>query len=289
MDIKELKKSIENKTVLSDGLIFKSKSIFIPIQYINNIANLYNKDVEYVDSLNRVIKINSIFGEIERYTCCVFITDKLDHTVELDDLCFIICKECNNNDYIDVPKIERWQEIDYAVSNSSKNISYDLICDIVDSCNDDLYLLDNEISKYNIFSLSNQKQIFNSLFENNQIIRSYKETIFDFVNAILDKDIEKVSNIYSNLDKYGIDPMALIAIIKKQLTNIILVGFNKNPTEENTGLTTKQIYWIKKNLYKYNSTNLVNSFNFICNVDELLMKGILSSKQLLDYVVVNLL
>lgn len=68
-----------------------------------------------------------------------------------------------------------------------------------------------------------------------------------------------------------------------------MVGFNKNPTEENTGLSSKQIYWIRKNLGKYDSNYILKSFQFICESEKLLKEGTITNNQLVDYIVVNLL
>lgn len=289
MNIKDVKLSIENGSVGSEGLIFKSSDTYIPIQYIREISKIFSKDIKYVDELNQVVKSNSIFGNIEDENILIYICDSLDINVDVNDFCYIICKSCKNNEFIDVPKIESWQELDYAVTNSYKDIPVNRLKDLVESCNNNMFLLENELSKFTIFSKSDQLQIFNSLDKSNQLKRSYSDTIFDFTNAILDKNIDKVVDIYSNLENYDIDPMAVISIIRKQIRNIVVVGFSKNPTEENTGLSSKQIYWIRKNLYKYDGTDLINKFSFINEADLLLKKGTLTSKQLLDYVIVKLL
>ena len=289
MNIKDVKLSIENGSIESEGLIFRSSDTYIPIQYVKEISKIFSKDIKYVDELNQVVKSNSIFGSIEDENILIYICDSLDINVNVNDFCYIICKLCKNNEFIDVPKIESWQELDYAVTNSYKDIPVNKLKDLVESCNNNMFLLDNELSKFTIFSKYDQLQIFNSLDKSNQLKRSYSDTIFDFTNAILDKNIDKVVDIYSNLENYDIDPMAVISIIRKQIRNIVVVGFSKNPTEENTGLSSKQIYWIRKNLYKYDGTDLINKFSFINEADLLLKKGTLTSKQLLDYVIVKLL
>ena len=288
MDIKELKSKIENKSIGQEGMIFVSKNTFIPRQYISEIAKIYDKTVEYVDSYIKLFPSKSMFSIDNDNSIFVFITDELQEKVDLDNFCYIICNKCKNKDAIVIPNLESWHMLDYAISNSSSNLDKEKLREVVSACNGDMYLLDNEISKYNIFE-SNQKYIFNSLYDNNQLVKSYKETIFDFTNAILDKDISKICYFYINLDKYNFDAMALVSILYTQIRNIILVGFNNNPTEANTGLSSKQIYWIRKNLYKYNRDQLLRLFLFISSADMYLKEGILSSKQLFDFVVINFL
>lgn len=289
MNIKDIKTKIEDGTISSEGLIFESEDTYIPMQYIKSISKLYNKDIEYALDLSRVEKTNSIFEYLYADCIVVYICDDLKNKININDFCYIICKSCKNNDFISVPKIESWQELDYAITNSSSDISSDELADLVSACEHNMFLLDNELSKFNIFGKAEQLQIFKSLVTFNQLSKSYTSTIFDFTNAILDRNIDRVLSIYLDLDHYNIDVMAVISIIKKQLRNIISVGFSKNPTEESTGLSSKQIYWIRKNLNKYTSEYIIKSYAFICDTDKLLKRGVLSSSQLLDYVLVNLL
>lgn len=287
MDINELKTKLENGSISSDGIIFKCKDTYIPNQYIKKISEIYNRDILYVDDIDLVTHKTNIFN-FENSYISIFYTDKINDKICLNKFCYIICASCKNNDYVDVPKLEEWQMIDYAITNSSKSIDQNRLINLVKACND-MYLLDNEISKYNIFGQSDQKNIINSLDKYDQLVTSYENNIFDFTNALLDKDIEKVNLMCSNLEKYDLDPMAIISIVRKQLKNIITVAFNRDPTEYNTGLSSKQIYWIKKNLSKYSPNSIIENYNFICDADKYLKKGLLNNSQLFDFIIVNLL
>ena len=201
----------------------------------------------------------------------------------------MICSKYGGSNCVKVPKIEPWHLIDYAVTNSSKDIKSKVLEELVSACNNDPYKLDNELSKFTIFEDKYQKDLYNNLYESNQLSRNFEGTIFDFTTALLERDITTLVKFYSDLQNYDIEPLGVVTIIYKQLKNIIMVGFNKNPTEQNTGLSSKQIYWIKKNLSKYSSGSIVKSFQFICEAEKLLKEGTITNNQLLDYVVVNLL
>ena len=289
VNLKELKTRIEDGSVSNDGIIFKSKDTFVPMQYINRIATLFNKEVLFVNSIDAISKSTDLFGyDSSNQYLSVLIIDTLDVTVNIDYFCYIICSKCKNNDFVEIPNLDTWQMVDYAVSNSSKQVDFSKLEELVDSCGD-MYCLDNELSKFTIFNKSEQSIVLDTLIKSNQIKRSYSSTIFDFTNAVLDKDMAKVRSIYLDISNYDIDPIAVVSIIRKQLRNIVVVGFSKNPTEENTGLSSKQIYWIRRNLNKYTSEYIIKAYTFMCDVDQLLKKGLLSSNQLLDYILVNLL
>lgn len=289
MTIQELKKQIEDKSVAGTGIVFVSDSTFIPKQYITEISVITGKPIKYVDTIDQLKEGRSLFGVLKSNDINVYITDSIDEEIHPKDYSYAICSKYSGKDCVKVPKLEPWHLIDYAVTNSSKDIKSKTLEELVSACGNDPYRLDNELSKFTIFEQKYQKDLYNNLYESNQLSRNFEGTIFDFTTALLERDIETLVKFYSDLQNYDIEPLGVVTIIYKQLKNIIMVGFNKNPTEKNTGLSEKQIYWIKRNLGKYNSGSIVKYFQFICEAEKLLKEGTITNNQLLDYVVVNLL
>lgn len=286
MTLKDLKELINNQTAYKDGIIFEG-DLFIAKQYIEAIAKINQKPISYTQNIQEVKKVRSLFGEIETPKSLVYVTDKLTSLIEIKPYCYIICKSYVGNNKIDITKLQEWHVIDYLTSNSK--VDPIKLKALAKACNYDLFLLDNELSKFKIFNTSVQSSVYNRLYEDGQLTKSYEETIFDFTNALLNKDKNLLIKFYTNLSNYDVEPLGVVTIIYKQLRNIILVGFNKNATEENTGLSSKQIYYIKKNLNKFDSNYIIKSFQFICEVEKLLKEGVITNNQLLDYVVINLL
>lgn len=288
--LKELKENIEKECVGREGIIFLSQVTFVPKQYIKEISRIYQKEIQYVDNIDMLKQQKMLFGNVVQDNILVFITDKIDKKITLKDFCYIICtKECKDNEYIQVPKLEPWHLIDYVRTNSSSLIDESDIEKLVSACNNDIYLIDNEMSKYTLFEEQSQKSIFAALSKANQLKRSYDGDIFQFTTALLNKDISGVSKFLVDLDNYDIEPLGVLTIVYRQLRNMISVGFNPNPTEQNTGLSSKQIYWIRKNLAKHTSKEILNSFQIVCEAEKYMKEGTISNKQLLDYIVVNLL
>lgn len=289
MSLKDFKKSIEQNDICSGGQIFCDPVGFISRQYINKIGNVLHKDIIYVQSLNEVCVQTNLFGKIVFPEIRVFVTKEITNPIKLEDYCYVICSSCKNNDYLEIPKLEKWQLIDYLSYGASDVIPKSDLEALCEACNSDIYLLDLELSKFKIFDKNFKQSMFNNLLENNQLRKSYVENIFDFTNALLDRDISTLVKIYSSMSNYDIEPLGVVTIMYTQLKRIILVGFNKNPTEQNTGLSSKQIYAIRKNLYKYDSKHVLDCFRCVCEAEKLLKEGLLNNSQLLDYVVVNLL
>lgn len=290
MKAAEYKSKIENKDIPEQGQIFVSPSYYVPKQWINEIASILGKEIVYVSSASEIRKVSSLFGKQFYSNIKVYINDSFNEDFELGDFCYVICKKSSNPSAIEIQKLERWQLLDYASFNSSSFIPKEYLEDLVDSVNLDVNKLALEIDKYSIFDDPKiQASIFERLYKDGQLARSYTGTIFDFTEALLNKDIDTLLKFYRDLEHYDIEPLGVVTIIYKKLKNLILVGFNKNPTEENTGLSSKQIYWIKKNLNRYKSDYILKSFQFICEAEKSLKEGTITNNQLLDYVVVNLL
>lgn len=289
MTIEELKKQIESKTIDNKGIVFVGADSFVAKQYINEIASIHGREVEYTDSVD-VLKVTvSLFGKIDSGKIKVCIKDTVDKEIVLDDFCYLICKKYSGKDFVSVPKLEDWQVVDYARTNSAKSIPDSDIEDLVKACKYDIHAVDVELSKYCNFDENQQKSIFYSLLKNNQLPKLYDGDIFEFTTALLNGDIDRLNKFYINLKEYDIEPLGVVTIIYRQLRNMILVGFNPNPTEQNTGLKSKQIYAIRKNISRYSSRKLLNSFQVICEAEKLMKEGTISNNQLLDYVVVNML
>lgn len=288
MNIQELKTKIENKSVGPEGIVFIASNTFIPKQYITEISNIYGRPIHYAQTEAEIVERKSLFGAVISSDINVYITDTIDHEIKVKDFCYVICTKYVG-DGVQVPKLESWHILDYLKTNSSELIPVSQLEQLAKACKDDIYHVDNELSKYRMFLEQEQKLIFNRLYESNQLERNFEGTIFDFTNALLNKDKSTLVKFYKDLQNYDIEPLGVVTIIYKQLRNIINVGFNTNPTEQNTGLSSKQIYWIKKNLSKYSSKYILESFQVICEAEKLMKEGTLTNSQLLDWVVVNLL
>lgn len=288
MTIQEFKSEIENKSIGKQGYILCSDNTFVAHQYIDEIASIYNLPIEYMHDIIEIKPRSGLFSSDDATSIKVYVTTKVSEDIELADLCYIVCTSCSV-DCIQIPKIEPWHLEDFLKTNSAKNIPESYLSDLVKACKNDPWAVVSEFDKYSIFPESEQKFIFDSLRDNNQIRRTYDEDIFQFTNALLDKNLNILNKFYIDLKEYDIEPLGVVTILYRQLRKLILIGFNSNPTEENTGIPSKQIYAIKKNLYKYASKYILEAFQTVSEAEKLLKEGALSNNQLLDYIVVSLL
>ena len=284
--LEELKRSIEDGSVTKDGIVFVSDETFVPMQYIRAIATIYKVDVVRVESVDELKPGVGLFGSQSPSEARVVICNEFSGGI-LNELSYVVCHKCDG-DCVEVPKLEKWQIVDYLVSNSSQKISADKLKKLAEVCGD-IYSVDNEMSKYIIFQDSAQKGIFDRLLLDNQFPEDKSKTIFDFSNAILSGNKDAVKSMLNKVDALKIEPVVLSSVLYKQLRNMILVGFNKNPTEQNTGLSSKQIYATRKSLDGKTASDVIKKFDIVCDVDVKLKSGLLKNNRVIDYLVVRLL
>lgn len=288
MKIEDLKKFIESKNILelSDKcFVFKvTDNDFIATQYYREMANILGKDILVVDSLQDIP--TSFMFDVPN-SLYVYRTDKLDYYKFVKN-CVIICNKISVEcDYIDFPKIEPWQIKEYANSLlpglSNKNI------DTLTSMFSDIFRLDNEISKLSVFNGTYKDVMFQKFIEDNMYDDISNKSIFDFSNAVQKKDVKSLLEVYKKLEQSDVEPLGLVTILYKNFRNMISVWCQSNPTVENTGLKSNQLWAINKLPKVYSYDQLMNAFTLMCNVDSMLKSGNITTDIIVDYIVVNLL
>ena len=159
MDIKELKSSIENKSIVNSIIVFKySDTDFVAFQYINEIKKIKEYEINIVEDINTVINnSNDIFGindynnTLNLYVCDTFECNNKS-LINQKDL-IIICKKIEKEtedlikDFIvEIPKLEKWQIKDYAYS-VCEGLNEEYIDNILDICQYDINRISNELDK----------------------------------------------------------------------------------------------------------------------------------------------
>jgi DNA polymerase III delta subunit len=255
------------------------KSYFLATQYINKIAKLRNRSVVYINELSSP----GMFDVEDDGNLYVFKTEEYKFEFEKKNH-IIISKKTDYFDAVKFPEVEQWQIVDYAKSVCS-GAEESIIEKLIKSTND-LYDLDNELHKLTIFD----EQIRNSLsvqfYEDNAYYNINSVEVFDFINAVQNKDLKKISYLYNAYDK---DAMSFIGLMYKQVRNMVNCSLQKVPTELNTGLKQNQIYAIKKVCEKYSKNQILNLFQFLSSLDYRLKSGELPTENLFDYVLVKVL
>lgn len=293
MNVIELKQHIENKTLDDSFLILKYEDVpFIAVQYVEEIAKFRDKKLVYVDSFNDIAE--NIFGE-ESDTLYVLRIEKLNDPVVTQTLKdkIIICKtlgDYNKETYkeyiVEIPKLQMWHIKAYAKKHL-EGLNEEEINWLCETCKD-IYRLQNEIDKIAIFHKKQRQLIFRLLNEENAYGDLSSNTIFNFTNAIIKKDIQTVRTILNEIENIDIEPMGVVTILYKSFKNLLDVQLSSNATPESLGMTQKQYNAIRYNCNKFTNTQLIEIFDAITSIDLKLKSGELPNELIIDYLLTTI-
>lgn len=277
MTFETLKFNIENHNKIEFPLILKYCDIkFLCKQYIEKIREEFKYNVTYIDSIDELPDINNSLYEDLNSELYIYDTDTLDCDIKPDmNNLIVICKDIKINlsvDYIDVTKILPWHVEDYVKFRlpglDAMQIKW--LCDI---CKYDVYRLDNECKKIEIFPEKLQKDFFEFLNISDAYCDLNSLTIFNFTNAVMKKDLTTIKSVIENLKYIDIEGSGLITIFYNQFKKLISIQMNPKATPESLGMSQKQFNAIKYGCGKFTDSQLIKIFNFITGLDMRLKNG----------------
>lgn len=285
MVISDLKELIEqNRLDLNKSYIFLyNKNYFLCQQYISELSK-YN-DVSYINDISQIGNKSIFTNSIN----ILYLSEIKDFDFKNSNPTIIITqkiKNISNVEVVEFPDIEGWQIKDYVYSKLEGVNKKDLDW-MISICNNDLFRIDNEINKLCIFPESVRQQKFNNFLHDNIFSDLTDKNIFNFSNAIFNRDISELSSIYKVIDYCDVEPLGLVTIIYNNLRKMIEIGFSKNP--ESLGYKQSQIYAVKKLTSNYSQDKILKAFDFICDIEYNLKKGFLPEYLIVDYVTLNIL
>ncbi len=295
--IKQLKESIENKTIDNSLKVFKwSDNPFLAYQYAREIAKIKGMTIQYIDSFQEVIdNLNSAFSFNDEsyfyiYSCSTF---ECPQEVNLEDIqnVVVICEKTpiESETIYEFPKLEKWQVMAYIKSKciglGDREIEW--LYDITSNVKDNIYRLNNEADKIGCFSKEFHQDVFRELNENSGYSDISPLTIFNFTNAIIKRDYNGIKKVLEEIDSIDVEGVGLITILHKNFKQVIDIQMGKNVTYESLGMSLKQFKAVEYNCGKFSSSELIRIFNFITDIDYKLKSGLLdlSNSRLIDYIV----
>lgn len=276
MDIVELKRSIEAGSIGDSPLIFKFQdNKFLSQQYVDAIADMRNLSKLYISSLSEIPSDDMLFNSQPEYLYIIDVEKFSENITNSDKNVIVICEKVADNlaiDYIDFPKVTGWQVEDYVKMRlpGLDSVQVKWLCDIAKY---DIFRLDNECKKLEIFSKEEQSIIFDLINEDNGYCDMNTLTIFNFTNAVIKKDLKTIRLVLQDLKNIDIEGSGLITIFHKQFKNIINIQMNPRATAESTGMSSKQFNAVKYNCGNYSSDQLIKIYSFITSLDKRLKNG----------------
>ena len=294
MDIVELKRKIETNSLDDSILIFKySDNKFLCYHYINYIAKNKNKELHYIKSLNDLNVDDDLFDFNDNFLNVLDVEVLNEYpTNDLKNL-IIVCKSLPKDlkvDYIDIIKLVNWQIEDFIKSRLT-GLDDSQITWLCQSSKYDIYRLDNECKKLELFSPGFQKIIFEEQLAENAYCDLNSNSIFNLTEAIIKKDVNEIKNILKGRDFIDIEPMGFVNILLKNYYKLLVVLSTNNWSESLSNIVSDKQYRFYKAVYgkQYSITSLIKIYEILTSIDYQLKSGQLDYDTIIDYLIIKLM
>lgn len=299
MNLEKLKDLIEKQSKVTFPIIFlDSENSFVADQYANAIS--VNMKLPLLTT-SSVLNISPESIMFEEAPSCVYYVHQ--HKLEENDIphilsnnLIIISTDCMDEntfeqlrDYVvAVPKLEDWQIKDYIYAQLTGADKKD-IDKLLTLCKNDIYRLNNEVSKLKLFEGTQQKNLLQELFREDAFEDISNATIFDFSNAIQSRDLDSLRELLPTIARNDVEPLGLVTILYNNFRKMIQVWMDNNPTPESTGLKSNQIWAIKNIPHNYSKDQLISIFEMLTCMEKKLKTGELEEKYIVDYLITTIL
>lgn len=300
MTLEELKNSILDNTLSDDFLILRCEdNFFIANQYVDLICKNKCLSKENVDS---------IFSNTDSSLSLIFNYDNILSVVKVDEFyeedsdysrfknTIVICKSIDKKIsekvkefVVDIPKLVDWQLEDYVRAYcgglDDKEVSF-----LVNSCNKNIYKLENEANRLSIFSKNEQKEILNEL-KFSQDTGYVTFSPFDLCSAITSKDLMKVGTCLYYRKFCDFDSVHLVSILLNQFKLMLYLGFNSGITAEQLKISSGRAYYIKQDARRFTQEQIKNVISKLTYFDQQLKSGLMdtSKDRQADYLITNII
>ena len=302
MELTELKQKVLSNSLDSSPLIFVySDTPYICFEYANAIANNKNLTKVTIEKISDAGETDALFDSQPSQLFILICDDFTENITNNNKNVIVICKKISTNTNIEVikfPKLLAWQIEDYVKARvpglGEAEIKW--LCEITQY---NVYRLDQECKKLELFPSATQKLIFQQINSDDGYSDLTPLTIFNFTNAIIKTDLTTLKDILSDLNTIDVEGTGVVTILLKQFKNIIDVQMNPRNTAETLHMTERQFKAIKYNCGKFTDNQLVNIYEFLTSIDYRVKQGELTfydnathltnNNALVDYLTVSLL
>ena len=297
MELRELKNKILAQEALSFPLLFINyDNDYLIKSYIKKIAENNSLTIKEIESIKEMVDIESgMFKEADYLYIYNLNKDDNLSKEQLKDYKIILISDTDRKDSdiekVVFNKLENWQIEAYvqALLPGLDNREVSWLCK---NAKYDIWRLDNEASKLNIFDKKDQSKILMAINDDNGYVDLNELTIFNLSNAIMNKDMLSIKKVVEDIDNIDVEGTGLVTILLKNFLNIINIQTNSKATAQSLGMSEKQFRYLQYNqCNKYSNEELFNIYNFLTDIDYKLKSGLLemTNNQLNYYVLSHII
>lgn len=297
MELRELKNKILAQEALSFPLLFINyDNDYLIKSYIKKFAENNSLTIKEIESIKEMVDIeNGMFKEVEHLYIYKLNKDDNLSKEQLKDYNIILISDADKKDSdiekVVFNKLENWQIEAYvqALVPGLDNREVSWLCK---NAKYDIWRLDNEAGKLNIFDKKDQSKILRAINDDNGYADLNELTIFNLSNAIMNKDRVGIKKVVEDIDNIDVEGTGLVTILLKNFLNIINIQTNSKATAQSLGMSEKQFRYLQYNqCNKYSNEELFNIYNFLTDIDYKLKSGLLemTNNQLNYYVLSHII
>lgn len=297
MELRELKNKILAQEALSFPLLFINyDNDYLIKSYIKKIAENNSLTIKEIESIKEMVDIESgMFKEVDYLYIYKLNKDDNLSKEQLKDYKIILISDTDRKDSdiekVVFNKLENWQIEAYvqALLPGLDNREVSWLCK---NAKYDIWRLDNEASKLNIFDKKDQSKILMAINDDNGYVDLNELTIFNLSNAIMNKDMLGIKKVVEDIDNIDVEGTGLVTILLKNFLNIINIQTNSKATAQSLGMSEKQFRYLQYNqCNKYSNEELFNIYTFLTDIDYKLKSGLLemTNNQLNYYVLSHII
>ena len=297
MELRELKNKILAQEALSFPLLFINyDNDYLIKSYVKKIAENNSLTIKEIESIKEMVDIESgMFKEVEYLYIYKLNKDDNLSKEQLKDYKIILISDTDikdsDIDKVVFNKLENWQ-IEAYVQALLPGLDNQEVSWLCKNARYDIWRLDNEASKLNIFDKKDQSKILMAINDDNGYVDLNELTIFNLSNAIMNKDMLNIKKVVEDIDNIDVEGTGLVTILLKNFLNIINIQTNSKATAQSLGMSEKQFRYLQYNqCNKYSNEELFNIYNFLTDIDYKLKSGLLemTNNQLNYYVLSHII
>ena len=290
MEITEIKSHIKNKS-FNNFYIFSGSEWKIQRLYIDQISKVSGKELKYIDSITDIYGKRNNTSFIKKSYLYVVRDDKeiiqnekiqsqLNSIIGSNILILILTSVDKRlkfyKSYQD--RICEFGSLKPEILKKyiQKEISLnDTNCDkLMEICEYDYGRCLLEIDKIKRFDHEATNSAFEHLLKAGVIYQPPKDAIFDFIDAILDAEVNLSFNLYHQCLAVGEAVMVMISVLYNNTKALLQVqSYKGNNLEKATGLTAWQIMNAKKHLNKRSIRELLDIIEYCQESQQAIVTG----------------
>lgn len=308
MNITDVKADIKNKQ-FSAYYIFTGEEIEVQRIYINKIAETANLPVirassvaDIWNSLTRpslfdnkavyVVRDDKDFQSNEK------LQEQLNNDIFNGNILILLLTNIDKRTKLWKAFNERiiafeHLSIDILTKYIQRDIALNKTCceRLIDICDNDYSRILLEIDKITRYTeVEDINERFKRLVEQGVIYTPPKDAIFDLVDAILLRQVNKVYNLLSQCYAVGEANMVILSVLYTNAKQVLQVqSCDSRDIAKSTGLTAWQIKCAQARANHYSIGELVNILRLIQRIQHDIVTGLMEDEVSVEYLLVNIL